>query len=151
MFLGLSALNFYLKSDVHVRRRSLPSIELRRNHPSRDESADPVAPSHGEQQVRRVVAVMVDGDARTRLQRHVARADAVQMMRRRIAIVTGDADGQAMAGPKPDAVRTDLDLKLIDLVGRERLASIVGVIRRPGQRAVDIYPALRASEPAARQ
>src|SRR5439155_22349113 len=137
MFLGLSALNFYLKSDVHVRRRSLPSIELRRNHPSRDESADPVAPSHGEQQVRRVVAVVVDGDARTRLQRHVARANAVQMMRRGVAIVTRDADGQALAGPKADAVWTDLELKLIDLVGRERLRSTVRTMRGPGQRPAD--------------
>jgi hypothetical protein len=98
-----------------------------------------------------MIGVVIDGHARARLARHVARGDAVKMMRRRITVMTGYADGQAKAGAKPDAVWTNLDIEFVNLVRRERFAPLMGVIRRPGLGTIWIDAPLRTPEPAARQ
>jgi hypothetical protein len=47
------------------RRAHSSSSRSGSDHPTGDESADPVASRHGQQQMRRVVRIMVDGDPRT--------------------------------------------------------------------------------------
>ena len=82
-----------------------------------------------------MIRVVIDRHARARLPSHVTRRNAVQMMRRRIAVMAGDADCQPIAGTETNAVGANLDIEFVNLIGRQRFALLVGVIRRPRLRA----------------
>src|SRR5262245_35377200 len=81
----------------------------------------------------------------------MAGGNAVEMVRRRFTVMAGDANRQSIPGAKPDTLRTNLDVKFVNFIWRERLAFLMGVIRRPRLRAIWIDDPLRASQPAARQ
>ena len=90
-----------------------------------------------------MIRVVVDGHARARLPNHVTRRNAVQVMRRRITVVAGNADCQPIAGTETNAVGANLDVEFVNLIGRQRFALLVDVIRRPRLRATGIDPSLR--------
>ena len=42
-----------------------------------------------------------------------------------------NSDGQSIAGAETDAIRANLDIEFVNLIGREPLAPVMGVIGRP--------------------
>src|SRR6185503_18223286 len=113
------------------------------------EGADEVAARDGQQKVRGMVRVVVKGHVRGARPRDRALRDAVQEVRGWIVVRAANPERESLARLDQDPVRPDLDVELVYLARRERLAPGVLVMRLPRLRFRGVELALRAAKPAA--